>query len=248
MAAPTYVSAINLAPTTDDTDSSHAFTATVPACDYLLLKVCGDYNSTLGVVSGVTVGGNACTLVTGGRFVPTSEGGQWIEAWYVAAPPTGSQTIAVTTSQNCRVTGWGAAFDDVDTGTPFGTVATQGGAASLTVSTGSSTADQTIVGTYTESFGPNSETDTTGGAVERVDFRTSDTAAGVTAGAFNDIAVNGQTKAGTGSGVTLTWSGSAGDWRAMMAVPVNGASGGGGGGSAWGPQMGHAWCRIVQTP
>jgi hypothetical protein len=229
MAAPTYVSAVNLAPTADDTDTSHSFSVTMPACDFALVLVCGDFNATLGQASAVAIGASSATVHN--RFTPASEGGQWIEAWYVASPPSGAQTVTVTTTQNSRVTGWVACFDDVDTGTPLGTVATQGGAASLTVSTASSTTDQLIVGTYTESFGPNSETDTTGGAVERADFRTSDTN-GNTPGAFNDIAVNGQTKAGTGSAVTLTWTGSAGDWRAMMAVPVNGASGGGGGGSS----------------
>jgi len=136
------------------------------------------------------------------------------EMWYIKAPATGANSIAITFSASVRAVAGGMSYTNVHQTTPFGTPATAGGlsdAPSVTVSSAAGELVVDTVGRRQSSSGTQTLT-AGGGQTERYNDKS---------GTNNDNNVlgAGSEEAGAAS-VTMSWTANS-DWKwAIVAAPL----------------------------
>jgi hypothetical protein len=89
----------------------------------ILIVLCIGQDTSI-TLSNVTYGGNALTALSGSRV----NNGGFQEWFYLANPPTGSNTISVSASGGFHFTGMAVSYTGVDTANPFGVPQTDSGA------------------------------------------------------------------------------------------------------------------------
>lgn len=188
---------------------------TCTGTDRLLVVGCSINSGASASVSGVTYNG---VSMTSAGAAPIDGGNTEVSLWYLVAPATGSNTIAITiTGTISGISAGGVSFTGVHQTTPVGTYASAtGNSTTATVNVTSATNEMVVdvcgcFFTSTLSVGA--------GQTQRFNAQ----AGFVVTGA-------GSTEAGASS-VTMSWTlSTSGNW-AIAALPVKEATGGGGGGA-----------------
>jgi hypothetical protein len=128
--------------------SSVSWSHTIGGSDRYLVVAIGYTFSGGSVVSGVTVGGNAATLIARDVFAGSSN--FRIDLWGYTAPPTGAQTIQVTFPLTASdVYANSSNYTGVHQSAPLGTPATaNGNSAAPSVAVGSAADELVVDGVY----------------------------------------------------------------------------------------------------
>ncbi len=163
---------------------------------------------------------NGVSMTSAGRVFSNNQQDGYVEMFYLVAPSTGSNTVAITCSQSLTMIGGSVSFNGVDQSTPVSNITSAFGSASPVSLSVTSAAGNMVVDAVCTGTGVTSSDQTQRWL--RNDNGT--TAAGNAAQSTADGA------ASVNMGYTIT-----SDWWGMMGMSVNASSGGGGGGntSAW---------------
>ena len=197
-----------------DNLASVSFSHTCTGSDLLLLIAVHCLQLSGQTVSSITYNSVAATLVA-----TADQGNRYTELWRLAAPATGSNTLAATFSASMNNVGVRAiSFTGVDQTTPLGSAVT---------ATGNSTTPSVIVPAATDDLVFDCLTIEHAGTLSVGAGQTSRYNAIVAGGGFNKAA--GSTEPGAAS-VTMSWSDTAGGPWAMIGVPIKPVAASGGGG------------------
>lgn len=179
--------------TDEDGNSSASVDVTVDSGADRALAIRISSNS---AVSGVTVGGNAATLVgTVGTTLRAT-------MYYFVAPPTGSQTVAVTLGANSAVVHIAVTqLTGVHQSVPIGTPNTASGSGPVSLVVAGATGDLVL-----DAISHWGVTNATAGAGQSAQYNLIDSG--------NDVHGRGSSEAG-GASVTMSWSDTNDDWESV---------------------------------
>ncbi len=190
--------------------TSFSWTHTTTSSANRILLVGVYVGSATANATGVTYNSVAMTQISTSQTIPNAFGG--ITFWYLKAPTTGANTIAVTLAASSQFAGGAVSFSNVDQTTPIGTA----NSATGSVVNSSSVAVTATTSAYVcDCIGVGTATITVGGS-QTQDYQQEQT--------LDVCCIAASHLQGNGGSTTMTWTLGTSKSYAAIAVPVNGIS------------------------